>query len=107
MEGAWTNHSMRRTFATLCLTAGDAPLYVAKQIGHTDPAFTLRCYADAVEHGARLSDVARKARERAVEWASMVAPEWALSGAEGLLGGSEALAAVSSENEEGPALQGL
>jgi integrase len=103
MEGAWTNHSMRRTFATLRLTAGDAPLYVAKQIGHTDPAFTLRCYADAVEHDARLTNVARKARERAVEWASMVAPEWALSGAEALLAGSEAVTALSSENEEGPA----
>jgi integrase len=107
MDGAWTNHSMRRTFATLRLTAGEAPLYVAKQIGHTDPAFTLKCYADAVEHDARLSDAARKARERAVEWASMTAPEWALSGAEGLLSDSEALVALDPEQQKGPAFQGL
>ncbi len=36
-----TPHSLRRTFASLRAAAGDDPVYIAEQLGHTDPRFTL------------------------------------------------------------------
>jgi len=34
---------------------GDDPVYVAEQLGHTDPNFTLRVYAQAVRHRSKLT----------------------------------------------------
>jgi integrase len=36
-----TPHSLRRTYASLRAAAGDDPVYIAEQLGHTDPRFTL------------------------------------------------------------------
>jgi integrase len=38
-------HKMRQTFASLLVALGNDPAYVMTQLGHTDPAFTLRVYA--------------------------------------------------------------
>ncbi len=37
-------HKMRHTFASLLVALGNDPAYVMAQLGHTDPAFTLRAY---------------------------------------------------------------
>ena len=37
-------HCARHTFATLALNAGMSVRWVAAQLGHADPAFTLRVY---------------------------------------------------------------
>ena len=64
-------HGLRRTFASLRVAAGDDPVYVSSQIGHEDPTFTLRVYAQVVKHRERLTAKEREAFERAVEWARM------------------------------------
>ena len=64
-------HGLRRTFASLRVAAGDDPVYVSSQIGHEDPTFTLKVYAQVVKHRERLTANERQAFERAVEWARM------------------------------------
>ncbi len=48
-------HKLRHTFASLLVACGEDPAYVMAQMGHTDPAFTLRVYA----HAMRRDDEAR------------------------------------------------
>ncbi len=43
-----TLHGLRHTFASLLVALGEDPCYVMGQLGHTDPAFTLRIYAHAM-----------------------------------------------------------
>lgn len=38
-------HKLRHTFASVLIAIGKDPTYVMHQLGHTDPAFTLRVYA--------------------------------------------------------------
>jgi hypothetical protein len=45
--------------------------YVAAQIGHEDPRFTLKVYAQATRRRERLSEPHRRAYDRAIEWAQM------------------------------------
>jgi integrase len=40
-----TPHKLRHTFASVLIACGQDPVSVMKQLGHTDPAFTLRVYA--------------------------------------------------------------
>ncbi len=40
-----TLHSARHTWATLALRAGKSLRWIAEQLGHADPAITLRIYA--------------------------------------------------------------
>jgi integrase len=40
-----TNHSLRRTFASLLYEAGASPAYVMSQMGHTSSALALEVYA--------------------------------------------------------------
>ena len=42
-----------------------------QQLGHEDPTFTLRVYAQVVKHRERLTAKEREAFEQAVEWARM------------------------------------
>jgi integrase len=44
-----TPHTLRRTYASLALSAGRDPRFVMAQLGHTDPAFTLRVYAQVMK----------------------------------------------------------
>ena len=44
-----TPHKLRHTFASLLVALGTDPGAVMDQLGHTDPAFTLRVY----RHGMR------------------------------------------------------
>jgi integrase len=43
-----TAHKLRHTFASILFARGEDPPYVMAQLGHTDPAFTLRVYAHAM-----------------------------------------------------------
>ncbi len=43
-----TPHSLRRTFISLLLAAGDDPPYVMRQVGHSDPKVTLGIYAQVM-----------------------------------------------------------
>lgn len=45
-------HSLRHTFASLLFAIGEDPVSVMRQLGHTDPAFTLRVYAHSMGAGA-------------------------------------------------------
>ena len=40
-----TPHKLRHTFASILVAIGKDPTYVMQQLGHTDPAFTLRVYS--------------------------------------------------------------
>ncbi|HEX3391662.1 MAG TPA: tyrosine-type recombinase/integrase [Solirubrobacteraceae bacterium] len=53
-----TPHKLRHTFASILVALGKDPNYVMEQLGHTDPAFTLRVYT----HMMRRSDAERKQR---------------------------------------------
>jgi hypothetical protein len=48
---------------------------LAEQLGHTDPAFSLRVYTQAVKRRQRLEGTELAEFTRAIEWA-----EWALTG---------------------------
>ena len=51
-----TPHKLRHTFASILVAIGKDPTYVMHQLGHTDPAFTLRVYA----HTMRRSEEERE-----------------------------------------------
>lgn len=63
-----TPHKMRHTFASLLVATGADPVHVMEQLGHTDPAFSLRIYSHAMRR-----DPGERARLRAliqgVDWA--------------------------------------
>ena len=49
-----TFHVLRHTFASLLISQGHDPVFVSHQLGHANPAITLRVYAhlfDAARHG--------------------------------------------------------
>lgn len=48
MSDQITPHSLRRTFASILVALGEDPAYVMSQLGHTDPAFTLRVYTQVM-----------------------------------------------------------
>jgi integrase len=73
-QGAWTRilrkagvryrypYQMRHTYASMLLMAGEPAQWVAAQLGHKDPSFTLRTYArwiasDAPDSGSRAVDM--------------------------------------------------
>jgi integrase len=63
-----TPHKLRHTFASILVAIGKDPTYVMQQLGHTDPAFTLRVYA----HTMRRSEAERawlKALVEGHDWA--------------------------------------
>ena len=75
-----TPHSLRRTFASLRAAAGDDPVYIAEQLGHTDPRFTLTVYTKAVKRKAKLSAAYLAEYETALAWAALPTTERALKG---------------------------
>ncbi len=52
-----TPHKLRHTFASVLVALGTDPAVTMAQLGHADPAFTLRVYT----HGMRRSDAERSA----------------------------------------------
>ncbi|MGA2011425.1 MAG: tyrosine-type recombinase/integrase, partial [Solirubrobacteraceae bacterium] len=66
-----TPHKLRHTFASILVAIGKDPTYVMAQLGHTDPAFTLRVYA----HMMRRSEEERERLKALVE-----AQVWAVNG---------------------------
>jgi integrase len=59
-----TLHALRRTYISLLLEAGENPRVVMAQVGHTDPALTLRLYAQVMSQregsADRLDDLVRR-----------------------------------------------
>ena len=72
IAGALTPHGLRRTFASLLYLRGEDPVYIADQLGHTDPKLALRIYTKVIGdrrrrgRGERLVGLIRGA-----EWARM------------------------------------
>ena len=64
-----TPHSLRRTYASLRAASGDDPVYIAEQLGHGDPNFSVRVYAKAVKRRDRLEGKYLEAFDRALSWA--------------------------------------
>ena len=66
--GETTNHTLRRTFASLLYEAGASPAYVMSQMGHRSAALALEVYAKKMERqrdtGERMDALVRGA-----EWA--------------------------------------
>jgi integrase len=62
-------HSLRRTYASLRAALRDDPVYIAEQLGHTDPAFTFRVYQKAAKRRERLTGAYLEAFDQALEWA--------------------------------------
>lgn len=75
-----TPHSLRRTYASLRAASGDDPVYIAEQLGHTDPRFTLTVYTKAVKRRAKLSGAYLAEYEKALAWAALPTADWALKG---------------------------
>jgi integrase len=51
-----TFHALRHTFASMLIAKGHDPVFVSRQLGHANPAITLRVYAhlfDASRHADR------------------------------------------------------
>jgi integrase len=76
-----TNHSLRRTFASLLYEAGASPKYVMDQMGHTRADLALEIYAKKIERN----------RETGARMDALVRGDWALTGTNG-----EAAADLSS-----------
>ena len=64
-------HSLRRTYASLRAALRDDPVYIAQQLGHTDPAFTFRVYQKAAKRRERLSGPYLEAFDHALQWADL------------------------------------
>ena len=89
-----TNHSLRRTFASLLYEAGASPAYVMSQMGHEDADLALEIYAKVVErkrHVGEAMDALIRGADRAPSGTST----------------DPALAALLSEQTKGPDYQGL
>lgn len=65
-----TNHSLRRTFASLLYEAGASPAYVMAQMGHTSSSLALEVYARKMER-SRDTGERMDALIRSAEWAPM------------------------------------
>lgn len=65
-----TAHKLRHTFASVLVMIGEDPAYVMSQLGHTDPAFTLRVYAHAMRRDEHAKEHL-KALVNGVDWAPL------------------------------------
>ena len=71
IDEAVTPHSLRRLYASLRFALDDDPVYVANQLGHTEPRFSMKVYASAVRRRSRLTGVALREFDAALEWAAL------------------------------------
>lgn len=58
-------------YASVRFALGDDPVYVAAQLGHTEPGFSMKVYASAVRRRERLIGAALREFDAALEWAAM------------------------------------
>ena len=89
-----TAHKLRHTFASILFVRGEDPPYVMAQLGHTDPAFTLRVYA----HAMRRDDGDKERLKALVE-----GRDWAPMGTTGPDDASDGVEDHSTRNDETPA----
>jgi len=89
-------HKLRHTFASILFLRGEDPPYVMAQLGHTDPAFTLRVYAHAMGR-----DAGDKERLTAV----VDGRDWAPLGTAGSEEGSEGTNDHFTETKKPPHLR--
>jgi integrase len=65
IQAGTTNHTLRRTYASLLYEAGASPAYVMAQMGHRSSALALEVYARKMERerdtGARMDALIRGA----------------------------------------------
>jgi integrase len=92
IDEAVTPHSLRRLYASLRFALGDDPVYVAAQLGHTEPGFSMKVYASAVRRRERLVGAALREFDAALDWAAMGSGERVSVESE-LLAGGEAMQA--------------
>jgi len=71
IDDAATPHSLRRLYASLRFALGDDPVYVAAQLGHTEPGFSMKVYASAVRRRGRLVGAALREFDAALDWAAL------------------------------------
>jgi integrase len=71
IDEAVTPHSLRRLYASLRFALGDDPVYVAAQLGHTEPGFSMKVYASAVRRRERLIGAVLREFDAALDWAAM------------------------------------
>jgi integrase len=71
IDEAVSPHSLRRLYASLRFVLGDDPVYVAAQLGHTEPGFSMKVYASAVRRRERLIGAALREFDAALDWAAM------------------------------------
>jgi integrase len=69
--GRATPHGLRKTYASLRFACGDDPVWVAQQLGHSDPRFSIKVYARSVKRRERLTGETLKAFEKALSWAEL------------------------------------
>ncbi len=69
--GRATPHGLRKTYASLRFACGDDPVWVAQQLGHADPRFSIRVYARSVKRRERLTGETLQAFEKALSWAEL------------------------------------
>lgn len=93
LSAGLTPHSLRRTFASILVVLGEDPAYVMGQMGHTDPALTLRVYAQQMR---------RRDGERERLRALVNGDEWVLSGATDVGSTSAPVATDGSEDRKTP-----
>lgn len=83
IQSGVTNHSLRRTFASLLYEAGSSPAYVMAQMGHTSSSLALEVYSrmmsrerdtgarvDALVRGAHWAPMGTNGSDRAIDVAS-------------------------------------
>ena len=70
IDAGATPHSLRRLYASLRFALGDDPVYVAQQLGHTDPTFSMKVYARALRRRERLTGAALCEFDTALAWAA-------------------------------------
>ena len=74
-----TPHSLRRTHASLRAASGDDPVYIAEQLGHEDPNFSVRVYAKAVKRRDRLEGQVPPKPSTGLSVGPGLGSEWAAS----------------------------
>ena len=67
----WPREPRNPVYASLRFALGTDPVYVANQLGHTEPAFSMKVYARAVRRRERLTGTALREFDRAIHWAAM------------------------------------